>query len=74
MPPAMPPAIPERKETKILVENVPPAQRNDFFITSYLYKLTNAKCLVKQYGENFLATFNEAIGNCVMENLNSINI
>jgi len=59
---SLPPATSESKETKLLVENVPPAKRNESFITSYLHKLTNASCHVKQYGEKFLATFNKAIG------------
>lgn len=49
-------------DTKILVDDVPPFKRDEVFIKSYLSDMMNVSCNVKQYGKQFLASFNQPIG------------
>ena len=48
--------------TRILVEDVPHAKRDDSLIKYYLDSLAQVECEVKQYGNSFLAIFPHEIG------------
>lgn len=63
-PPAPPhPMLPaSNSPTRILVEDVPHAKRDDSLIKYYLNTLAQVECEVKQYGNSFLATFPHEIG------------
>ena len=48
--------------SKVLVADVPRSKRDEVFLKSYLFDLTNVFCSLKQYGEQFLASFVQPIG------------
>lgn len=57
--------------TRILVEDVPLAKRNDSLMKYYLDSLAPVECKVKQYGNSFLATFPYEIGNSIYAHMHT---